>query len=79
MEPNGRGTGLKNAFDIDAFSMILGYCSQVMSSATDRLIQEFPDAIVVRNGIDSKFAPGPRKNLPKHLKKELQKKGQLYT
>lgn len=68
VEPNGRGTGLENGFDRDALGMALGFSTDILIAATDKMVAMFPDAIEVRQGTGSKFAPGPRRNLPKALK-----------
>ncbi len=70
IEPNGRGTGLENIFDRTALCMVLAFCERLLVAAVDRLIEIFPDAAEVRKGLDSKFSPGPTKNLPKQVKRE---------
>jgi Family of unknown function (DUF5677) len=70
IEPNGRGTGLANDFDRDALSMVMAFCSSLLIAAVDRLVELFPEAVDARNGLDSKFAPGPHKNLPKQAKRD---------
>ena len=70
VEPNGRGTGLENDFDRAALCMVLEFCNSLMVGAVNRLVELFPDAAEVRLGLDSKFFPGPTKNLPKHLKRD---------
>jgi hypothetical protein len=69
MEPNGRGTGILNDTDRGYMALALEICTEVMTTSTDRMVQLFPDTAWARQGIDSKFAPGPRSNLPKHLKR----------
>ncbi|MGF0539906.1 MULTISPECIES: DUF5677 domain-containing protein [Rhizobium/Agrobacterium group] len=69
MEPNGRGTGVENGFDRDALCMVLEFFSGILTVATDRMIELFPDAGWARKGKDSKFSPGPMHNLPKEAKK----------
>lgn len=69
VEPNGRGTGLENDFDRDALCMVLDFCNDLMVQAIDRLVELFPDAAEVRQGMDSKFSPGPSRNLPKQMKR----------
>ncbi len=69
MEPNGRGTGVENSFDRGALCMVLDFCTGVLTSATDKLVANFAEAQAVRQGLSSKFAPGPRSNLPKHYKR----------
>lgn len=73
IEPNGRGSGLENEFDRDALCMVLEFCTVLMTAAVDRLVELFPDAAATRQGLDSKFSPGPAKNLPKHVKRERKK------
>lgn len=70
IEENGRGTGLENGFDRDALVMVLSFATGVLTSATDRMVELFPDTKGERLGLDSKFSPGPTKNLPKHIKRE---------
>lgn len=73
MEPNGRGTGLENAFDRAALCLVLEFCTTILVAAVDRMIEVFPDAAGARNGVDSKFSPGPSRNLPKSAKKARNK------
>lgn len=70
MEENGRGTGLENGFDRDALGMVLQFCTNILIAAVDKMIDLFPDAIAARRGIDSKFSPGPSRNLPRYKKRE---------
>lgn len=65
MEPNGRGTGVRNSSDLGALRVILDFCTNVLADAVDRLLEVFPDAADARCGLKSKFSPGPKKNLPK--------------
>lgn len=74
IEPNGRGTGLENDADRDALRFVLGYCTRLLVEAADRLVELFPDAAHVRCGMNSKFAPGPTKNLPKQSKRDRKKR-----
>lgn len=74
IEPNGRGTGLENDFDRDAQCMVMDFCSSLLVAAVDRLIELFPDAADTRKGLDSKFSPGPSKNLPRHVKRDRKKR-----
>ena len=69
LEPNGRGTGISNDFDRSNILIILNQCSEILSEATDRMVGMFPDVAAVRVGIDSKFSPGPHRNLPKFKKR----------
>lgn len=68
-EPNGRGTGVENDFDRDALCMVLEFCTGLMVAAVNRMIELFPDAAEARQGLNSKFSPGPTKNLPKQVKR----------
>ncbi|MGV8856133.1 MAG: hypothetical protein ACOH2L_15980 [Devosia sp.] len=70
MEPNGRGTGLLNDTDIAYIGMALDASTKVMVTCTDRMVEFFPDTSPVRQGVGSKFSPGPRANLPKHAKRK---------
>jgi len=69
IEPNGRGTGLMNEHDLRALCMVLKVCRNLIDSAVDRLIEIFPDASESRKGINSKFSPGPARNLPRWKKR----------
>ncbi len=73
IEPNGRGTGLQNDFDRGALCVILEFCTDLLIAAVDRICELFPEAAESRRGIDSKFAPGPRRNLPKQTKRDRMK------
>ncbi len=73
IEPNGRGTGMENTFDRDALCMVLEFCTGLLRAAVDRLIEIFPDAAESRQGLSSKFSPGPFKNLPKEVKHQRRK------
>lgn len=64
IEPNGRGTGIENNTDRSYIAQAMEICAAVLSDATNRMVEQFPDAIEVRKGIKSKFSPGPRENLP---------------
>lgn len=63
-EPDGRGTGLLNDTDLSYCYMVLVVCTGFMTELTDKLIEWFPDAAPARQGLASKFSPGPKKNLP---------------
>ncbi|RST87165.1 hypothetical protein EJC49_06895 [Aquibium carbonis] len=69
MEPNGRGTGMLNDTDLAYIGLALKKCTEIMSVCTDRMVELFPDVAPVRQGKASKFAPGPRANLPKAMKR----------
>lgn len=64
MEPNGRGTGIENDTDRSYIAFSLGMCSELIKSATDKMVAQFPDIADVRMGVDSKFSPGPISNRP---------------
>lgn len=64
MEINGRGTGLENNSDRSYIAFSLGICSELLISATDKIVAQFPDIADVRMGMDSKFSPGPISNRP---------------
>ncbi|WP_321366576.1 hypothetical protein [uncultured Celeribacter sp.] len=65
IEANGRGTGLENEFDRQALAMFLQLSTALIEASTDKLCEVFPEASSVRNGLDSKFSPGPKRNLRK--------------
>lgn len=65
IEPEGRGTGLENDVDRAYIYTLLDMCEQVMVGATDKMVEFFPNAVTSRQGINSKFSPGPIANLPK--------------
>lgn len=64
MEPNGRGSGLENEADREFFQSALLMCKTLLSSATDMMVEVFPDVAVQRCGLLSVFSPGPRANAP---------------
>ena len=64
MEPNGRGTGLENETDKTYTIQAFEICAAILSDATDRMVENFPDAADPRKGIASKFQPGPAPNCP---------------
>lgn len=68
IEPNGRGTGIENDTDRAYLAQALSVSAAVLAEVTDRLIEQFPDASGVRQGVDSKFSPGPDANRPKVTK-----------
>ena len=74
IEPNGRGTGMENNFDRKFLASGLEICAAVITDITDTLCEHFPDAIRVRNGVHSKFSPGPYRNLPQLKKRAMNKK-----
>jgi hypothetical protein len=66
MEPNGRGTGIENDTDRSYMCTSLNLCSDSLKAATDKLTSIFHDVQMVRQGINSKFSPGPAANKPDH-------------
>ncbi|WP_310620706.1 hypothetical protein [Flexibacterium corallicola] len=74
IEPNGRGTGIENEFDRGALALGLDICAGLLNDATDALCKHFPDAEEARNGSNSKFSPGPARNLPKHKKRAIRRR-----
>jgi hypothetical protein len=68
MSPNGRGSGLINEADFTYTTLSLLIASGIISSATDRIVEIFPDTEIARKGLKSKFTPGPKENRPKHAK-----------
>lgn len=74
IEPNGRGSGLENGFDRDSLCMVMDFCSSLLIAAVDRLVELFPDSADTRKGLESKFSPGPSKNLPRQAKRDRMKR-----
>jgi hypothetical protein len=74
MEPNGRGTGLENGFDRDVLGMVLEFCTAILGAAVDKMVEMFPDTEAVRRGSDSKFSPGPSRNLPRSKKRAFNRR-----
>lgn len=69
LERNGKGTGLENSFDREAICFVLEFATSVLRFAVDRFVELFPETASQRNGLDSKFYPGPQRNVPKHIKR----------
>lgn len=65
IEPNGRGTGIENDTDRAYTAQALELCTSVLAAATDRMVEQFPDAVAARKGTNSTFTPGPTSNQPK--------------
>jgi len=65
IEPNGRGTGIENDTDRTYIAQALSVSAAVLAEVTDRMTEQFPDAGDVRQGVDSKFSPGPDANRPR--------------
>lgn len=74
LEPNGRGTGLENDAERSYIGESLSYCANVLSLATDKIVEVFPDVQEVRRGVKSTFSPGPTENRPRPSKANKQKK-----
>lgn len=68
IEPNGRGTGLENDTDRSYIAQAMEMCAAVLVEATERMVQEFPDAADARKGLKSEFSPGPSENRPRRAK-----------
>jgi hypothetical protein len=65
MEPNGRGTGIENDFDRAYIYMMLRMGTDILADCTNRMVEAFPDTAWARNGVESKFSPGPSRNRPR--------------
>lgn len=59
MEPNGRGSGMENEIDRDYLAMGLKTSAGFLGSATDRVVELWPDIADVRRGTQSSFDLGP--------------------
>ena len=70
IEANGRGTGLENAFDRSYIFMVLEQCTAVLNDCVAKMVEWFPDVADQCLGINSKFSPGPTRNLPKDRKRK---------
>ena len=66
MEPNGRGSGVRNSSDLSYIIQSLNVCLTMLIPATDRLEELFPDTKKFRKGKKSKFTIGPKDNMKKH-------------
>jgi hypothetical protein len=62
MEANGRGTGIVNESDAGYITRFINLAAEFIKTATNKLCEFFPDATLARNGIHSKFSPGPAQN-----------------
>lgn len=62
MEANGRGSGLENDTDRSYLTTAMLICGGILEAATERMVDVFPDVAEVRQGVDSKFSPGPKAN-----------------
>lgn len=69
IEPNGRGSGLDNDTDRSYIRLALEVGSEYLKAAVDLMVEAFPDAAGVRKGIDSKFSPGPARNVPRESRR----------
>lgn len=63
IEPQGRGTGLENEADRNYIGAGLTMCAEILKTATDKIVEAFPDVAPVRQGRQSKFSPGPAENV----------------
>lgn len=70
MEPNGRGTGLNNDFDRSYIRMALVVCETRLRDCVDLIVGAFPEAAEARKGLDSKFSPGPMRNVPRERRRK---------
>ena len=68
MEPNGRGTGMSNDADLGYTTLSLIISSELLGAATDRMVELFPFTKKYRQGLNSRFSPGPKENRPKQTK-----------
>ena len=62
MEPNGRGSGLECDPDRAYLAVAMLLSAGILEGATDLIVEAFPDVAGERNGIHSKFSPGPKSN-----------------
>ncbi len=67
-EPEGRGTGIENDTDRCYITQALEICASLMTSATNQIVECFQDVVGVRQGLNSRFSPGPLKNRPPRKK-----------
>lgn len=65
IEPNGRGCGVENDADRNYMGHALQLSAELLTIATNEVVQIFPHINTVRQGINSTFSPGPRSNRPK--------------
>lgn len=63
LEPSGRGTGVENETDRTYMAEALQVGSAILVSATDLMVNQFPDTASTRRGIESAFSPGPTENV----------------
>ncbi|MEN0678666.1 hypothetical protein [Plesiomonas shigelloides] len=68
MEANGRGTGIRNDADFCYIIMSLLISANILSFATDTMVNFFPTVSGVRKGLKSKFNQGPKENTPTPFK-----------
>lgn len=62
LEPNSRGSGLKNQFDIDALHFALTTGARILDQSNRQIIKWFPDCQTAMRGSWSQFSPGPLRN-----------------
>ncbi|GJD30990.1 hypothetical protein PMNALOAF_2242 [Methylobacterium adhaesivum] len=65
IEANGRGSGLENDTDRSYIRLALEVGATYVATAVDLIVEAFPDAAEARKGLDSKFSPGPARNVPR--------------
>lgn len=63
-EANGRGSGLECDPDRGYLAAGMLLSASLLDRATDQMVEFFPDVGKVRTGLNSKFSPGPKSNLP---------------
>ncbi|TPI56163.1 MULTISPECIES: hypothetical protein [unclassified Mesorhizobium] len=71
LEANGRGTSIMNEVDLGYLTMFLQVATSMLTPCIDKMVEMFPDKVDARKGLDSKFSPGPRRNLPRHKKRGI--------
>lgn len=64
MEANGRGSGLDNDTDRTYLTTSMLISAGILEGATDKMVEVFPDVADMRQGLDSRFSPGPKSNRP---------------
>lgn len=62
MEPNGRGSGLECDPDRIYLAVAMLLSASILEGATDKIVEAYPDVAGERQGIHSKFSPGPKSN-----------------
>lgn len=64
IKANGRGTGVENDTDRSYIAQALKVGAAILTDATDKMVEQFPDTVGVKKGTKSTFSPGPSENLP---------------